>query len=557
MKIDELFIYFDDLTRFARSKCASDADAEDLVSDTFVAALTCLNRGGDIAYPKTWLTNTFLHKYNSALRKKYGAPEIVNCDTLAELPCGDRSIEEVGETDEEAGLRREVAYLAKVHRETVLRYYFAGESVAQIARTMHVSEGTVKSRLFAGRGQIRKGLDTMTYQDNLNTLPAKLHLSASGSQGPHLEPYSLTDGDLLAQNILVAAYEKPLTPVEIARKLGVPTAYVEPVLEKLTNGELMQTTDGGRYFTDMILFMPEDMLSRYDMQRSFVDEHFDRFWKPIARMLDTIAEQDFYKILNPRQQKKLERYAILYVLQHFTYESMTDLCGTSSYGSQPMRKDGGKWTAQATVFPPAFDESGLEDYIYCTICGGHRTTAKDEEYLGAKGLALFEFDTRFKDCREKASCGWETYMESMRKLLWCIRQGIPLDTPEAELPSGLIESIPVFVEGGILARENGTLTVDLPTIYYKDHWNVLMPIIHKAKDALLADLTDDFVNFLRGTAVTLPEHLRNSPNVPEYLRYELSHLCIEMAVVYGAYERGLHLHDVDYACPPMLFLYVE
>ncbi len=558
MNIDELLLYYHDLTRFAHTKCTSDADAEDLVSDTFVAALTFLSRGGDIAYPKTWLFNTFLHKYNAALRKKYGAPDIVTCDTLADIPCGDRPVEEVctDETDEEAELRREVAYLASVTRETVLRYYFAGESVAQIANSTGVSEGTVKSRLFAGRGQIRKGLNTMTNQDNRNNLPSKLHLSASGSQGRHLEPYSLTANNPLAQNILVAAYEKPLSPVDIARKLGVPTAYIEPVLEQLTDGELMQTTDGGRYYTDLILYTPEDLLSRYAMQQTFVDTHFDRFWQPLALLLEKTAAQDFYNILNPRQQKKLEQYALLYVLQHFTYESMANFCGTP-YGSQPMRKDGGQWIAQATVFPPIFDETKLEDYIYCTIRGGHRTTAKDEEYLGSKGLALFEFDTRFKDCTEKAACGWETYMESMRKLLWCVRQNIPLDTPEANLPSTLIESIPIFTEGGILARENGALTVDIPTIYYKDHWNVLMPLINEAKNALLADLTDDFVKFLRGTAVPLPEHLRNSPNVPEYLRYECSHLCIEMAVIRKAHERGLHLHDVDYPCPPMLLLYVE
>ena len=78
MKKDELLNYFDDLTRLARSKCTSDADAEDLVSETFLAALAFLNRGGDIQYPKTWLANTLMHKYNSALRKKYGAPEIVH-----------------------------------------------------------------------------------------------------------------------------------------------------------------------------------------------------------------------------------------------------------------------------------------------------------------------------------------------------------------------------------------------------------------------------------------------------------------------------------------------
>ncbi|MBQ7930463.1 MAG: sigma-70 family RNA polymerase sigma factor, partial [Clostridia bacterium] len=167
MKKDKLLNYFDDLTRLARSKCTSDADAEDLVSETFLAALAFLNRGGDIQYPKTWLANTLMHKYNSALRKKYGAPEIVSCDVLMEMSDPTGEIDAVGETDEEAELRREVAYLTRMNRDAVIRYYFAGESVAQIGQSLGVPEGTIKSRLFAGRKQIRKGLDIMAKQTQI------------------------------------------------------------------------------------------------------------------------------------------------------------------------------------------------------------------------------------------------------------------------------------------------------------------------------------------------------------------------------------------------------
>lgn len=170
MKKDELLNYFDDLTGLARSKCTSETDAEDLVSDTLVAALTYLERGGEILYPKTWLANTLMHKYNSALRKKYGSPEIIYCDVFSEMSDFSKisdptnALDMIYETDEEAELRREVAYLTRINREAVIRYYFVGESVSQIATSLGVPEGTIKSRLFAGRKQIRKGLDKMAKQ---------------------------------------------------------------------------------------------------------------------------------------------------------------------------------------------------------------------------------------------------------------------------------------------------------------------------------------------------------------------------------------------------------
>lgn len=564
MKKDELLNYFDDLTLLARSKCMSDADAEDLVSETFLAALAFLNHGGDIRYPKTCLANTLMHKYNSALRKKYGAPEIVSCDVLAEMSDPTVEIDAVGETDEEAELRREVAYLTRMNRDAVIRYYFAGESVSQIAESLGVPEGTVKSRLFAGRKQIRKGLDTMAKQTQIsgndyitNTIPSKLALMNSGPWGPNLEPISLVQNDLLAQNILINAYERPLTAVEIARTLSVPTAYIEPVLDKLVNGELMSKTDGDRYYTDCILYKPEDSLTRFDAQLKFVEGNFDRIWTILERMLKQISELDFYGKLNPRQQKKLERYAVMNAVQHFVNHGAGELYTVDN--NHPKRRDGGNWTAMAKVYPADFDLTRMDVMEPYSFLGGKRAAGRDEEYMGSKGLALFEFDTLFKDCGNDkfGGIGFEKYLNHIRKLLWCIYKGISLDADGTEIPAEMIECLPRYEETGILANEDGHWTVDLPALTGVEYWQMLVPVMSEAVNTLIPELGEAYVDFLRGTKINLPEHLKGSPNVPEYRLYGCSHNCILMATVMKACEKGLFLHDVDYCCPAMVFLYVE
>ena len=567
MKKDELLNYFDDLTRLAQSKCMSDADAEDLVSETFLAALAFLNRGGDIVYPKTWLANTLMHKYNSALRKKYGAPEIVNCDALAEMSdfSAMSAIDEIGETDEEAELRREVAYLTRLNREAVVRYYFAGESVSQIAESLGVPEGTIKSRLFAGRGQIRKGLDKMAKQhfttgttDPItNTIPSRLNVTNSGEFGPNMEPMSLVNDDLIAQNILINAYERPLTSVEIARTLGIPTAYIEPVLEKLVYGELMSKTDGDRYYTDCIIYKPEDSLTRFDAQLAFVDGSIDRFWAVLSEMLNRIAGLEFYAEMNPRQQKKLERYALMRAVQQFDSYGAKELFVTDN--NWPQRRDGGRWIALAHMYPADFDSSRLDYHNEYSFVGGHRSCGRDEEYMGSRGLAMFEFDTGFKDCGNDKfrGVGFNKYVAHMRKLLWCIYKNIPLDTKETNIPAEMIERLPKYEENGILSREDGKWTVDLPALTSAEYWQMLIPIIDEAREALIAELGGDYVEFLRGTKILLPEHLKGSPNIPDYRLYGCSHDCILMAVVRRLCEKQLFLHDVDYCCPAMVFLYVE
>ena len=80
MKNDEIIQCYDYLMRLAASKCNSQADAEDLVGDTMLAAFAYMYRGGTIEHPKTWLVNTLYHKHNDNLRKKYRSPITVCLD---------------------------------------------------------------------------------------------------------------------------------------------------------------------------------------------------------------------------------------------------------------------------------------------------------------------------------------------------------------------------------------------------------------------------------------------------------------------------------------------
>lgn len=72
MKNEEILDYYDYLMKLAMSKCDSQADAQDLVQDTILAAFAYMSKDRNIEYPKTWLSNTLYHKYNDALRKNIG-----------------------------------------------------------------------------------------------------------------------------------------------------------------------------------------------------------------------------------------------------------------------------------------------------------------------------------------------------------------------------------------------------------------------------------------------------------------------------------------------------
>ena len=172
MNTDAIIQYYDDLMRLAVSKCGSQTEAEDLVSDTMLAAFSYINKGGRIEHPKTWLANTLCHKYSDSLRKKYRAPITVNFDDAFEIPDEE---EEYFSSQDEAKIRKELNHLASITREVLICHYFGGQSVSDIAAGLGIPEGTVKSRLAAGRIRMKKGLETMETRENY--LPGRLYLS--------------------------------------------------------------------------------------------------------------------------------------------------------------------------------------------------------------------------------------------------------------------------------------------------------------------------------------------------------------------------------------------
>nr|MBQ4318036.1 RNA polymerase sigma factor [Clostridia bacterium] len=337
--IDNLLEYHACILRLAESKCKNRSDAEDLVSDTYLAALEHIRRGGSIEYPKTWLANTFMHKWNDSLRKRYRMPTVVNFDTLHDACDGEEHFAAEDSADDEAAeLRRRVLYLTRTTREVIVRHYFFGEELKSIARSLDIPEGTVKSRLAYGREQIRKGFGIM--ENYTNHIPQRLHVSNSGTSGRNMEPASLTDGDLIAQNLLILAYDKPLDIAELAKMIGIPTVYIEPIIDRLVDGELMVRTDSGKVYTDFIIIRPEDRISRFDAQLEFVHERYGVFRDVMRRMEDeTCGIAEKHLNLREGQLTKLRRYVVFKCLQNFAIHD------SSVNKPHPKRRDGGAWTA--------------------------------------------------------------------------------------------------------------------------------------------------------------------------------------------------------------------
>lgn len=542
MNKDEFIRYYDDLMRLAVSKCGSQTDAEDLVGDTMLAAFSYINKGGRIEHPKTWLANTLCHKYSDILRKKYRAPTTVNFEDSFEIPAEE---EEYFSSEDAAKIRKELNHIAYVNREVLIRYYFGTQSVSDIAAGLGIPEGTVKSRLATGRSQMKKGLETMETRENY--LPGKLYLSFGGSDGPNMEPISLVENDLIAQNLLILAYEKPITVSDLSKAIGIPTAYIEPIIKKLVDGELMAETASGKVYADFLITKPQDRLKNFKPQLDFVDRHFDTIWNIIAKMSAEISGFGFVSALESKQKTELDRYAVLKALQDFQH------CGTGKIEAPhfPKRRDGGWWFAQATAFDAGYNTKEYNEASEYAIQGGHRTS---ESFVdgGTRSVRLYEFDTTLWDSPHRYGGAFDLYFKYIIPLLWRIYTDKTIDD-SSEIPNEFISYIPSLERFGMLGNTQGKLRVAIPVLK-KSEYEKVNAAIKCATESLKTAIGEDFSAFVSSKKTPVPKHLTS---VPDLFRYGDATNYFAMTVVRKAYENGLHMKNVDYCCPPVVLVYDE
>ena len=542
MNKDEIIRYYDDLMRLAVSKCGSQTDAEDLVGDTMLAAFSYINKGGRIEHPKTWLANTLCHKYSDSLRKKYRAPTTVNFEDSFEIPAEE---EEYFSSEDAAKIRKELNHIAYVNREVLIRYYFGTQSVSDIAAGLGIPEGTVKSRLATGRSQMKKGLETMETRENY--LPGKLYLSFGGSDGPNMEPISLVENDLIAQNLLILAYEKPITVSDLSKAIGIPTAYIEPIIKKLVDGELMAETASGKVYADFLITKPQDRLKNFKPQLDFVDRHFDTIWNIIAKMSAEISGFGFVSALESKQKTELDRYAVLKALQDFQH------CGTGKIEAPhfPKRRDGGRWFAQATAFDAGYNTKEYNEASEYAIQGGHRTS---ESFVdsGTRSVRLYEFDTTLWDSPHRYGGAFDLYFKYIIPLLWRLYTDKTIDD-SSEIPNEFISYIPSLERFGMLGNTQGKLRVAIPVLK-KSEYEKVNAAIKCATESLKTAIGEDFSAFVSSKKTPVPKHLTS---VPDLFRYGDATNYFAMTVVRKAYENGLHMKNVDYCCPPVVLVYDE
>lgn len=238
---------------FCLKKTGNTVEAEDLTSDISVNILSQLQKGTIPKNFSAWVWRIAHNRYSAWAAGKHKRCKSVSGADISGLHfADDQSVEnEFVRREDLKLLRRELAFISSDYREIVLAYYIEDRSVKDIAKSLGLPEGTVKSKLFRSRNILKEGMSMAREFGIMSYRPENVGFIMNGISGNNNEPWSLIKR-ALCKNILLAAYRTPSTAEELSVELGVALPYMEDELRELTSATLLKK-NGSKYETNIFI----------------------------------------------------------------------------------------------------------------------------------------------------------------------------------------------------------------------------------------------------------------------------------------------------------------
>lgn len=514
-------------------------DLDVLVQDTFMALLMKLHKGETVEYPKGFLSAVLKNKYNGWLREKYKKDVVEYCDETMRDSCNvieDREREEL-QSEEYALVRREIGRLLRVYREVTVRHYVHGQTVDQIAMDLKIPRGTVLSRLSAARNQIKDGLQNTEKYSQISYEPKSVSLLIWGNVGLKEEPLSLIRSDM-ESNILILAYENPVSVRGIADTMGMPSAYIEQMIEILIAGELMGRTAGGLVYTRCFMQRYEDSFGDIPAQERLAEKYATQVWNIVWKHFEPLTKRTEFEEMSEKQKATLFLVLLNQMLAETVFKCRPNI---ENEPKLPERPNAGRWLATGMIFENGrgrdnkYDGSGPVHIGY------------SKEGNGICNCKLSDCQSLFGEAhwayrRLKYNC-------SLSDILRFYASFLPCDVmPENGL---LYELAPEFEKLGMLRREaDGKLRLDIPALTFEEeneYWN---PACEQIKKDLWELLSKEIKELWQSNKTRVPKHVDEA----QFFQYAGMLTAYVKAQLLAIVEQGLMPYPVVVGKTPLIYI---
>ena len=331
--------YMEKLFYFCLKKTGKNTEAEDLSQDIALHILSALNKGTVPTNFSAWVWQIARNRYCVWAKDKHDRTEAVTGADIGDYEIEDESenvVEGIIHSEQMALLRRELAFIKSDYRHIIVAYYIENLRVRDIAKSLALSESTVKQRLHRARMILKEGIDMAREFGVRSYKPEQItftnYCSAFGSKG---QPWSVLS-HALYKNIFLEAYGNPSTAQDLSLALGVALPYMEDELEFLTK-ETFLVKNENKYETNF------PIISRESIEKAFARQMKDS--SKVTGLLESLIDE--YTAI-------CESHGIRYYGRYQTYEDakwtllmkVLDKLTARIYSvsrERTERPDGGRW----------------------------------------------------------------------------------------------------------------------------------------------------------------------------------------------------------------------
>ena len=259
------------------SKLYNKSDAEDLAQDIIYAVLKSVHRleRDEAFFGYLWRTAENLLQARIRSKNRFTIVSEEDYQGVCYITPEDEFIK----CEELNLLRRELSLLSDRYREVTVAYYIHGKSCSQISAELKLSNEMVKYYLFKTRKILKEGI-AMTREFGEKSYDPQVF--KPGFWGGCSTPYFDLFKRRLPGNIVLSAYNTPVSISELAVELGVSTVYLEDEIEILERYELIKKV-GNKYQTNIIIFT--------DAYEKRVIEKFKPLYEKSAEMVNAFLTE--------------------------------------------------------------------------------------------------------------------------------------------------------------------------------------------------------------------------------------------------------------------------
>ncbi|HBS44751.1 MAG TPA: RNA polymerase subunit sigma-24 [Paenibacillus sp.] len=346
--------YIKSLYGFALNKTGTIAEAEELAGRITLEVYQALLKKSEFLDLNSYVFKIAHYVWAKFVSEKVKASNQMRIDDQ-EVMSGDEGFDEIIRQETAGALRREIAFLSHQQREIVIKYYYGGMKIIDIAAEMGLSSGTIKWHLFEAKKELKHKMNTIRSMGNLGINPIRMtglgHNGSPGNKGD--------TSDFLAtairQNIAFSTYHKPLTINEIAEELGISPVFIEDEIELLEEYGFMDKLPGRKYRTNMYIEDPSPMKSEvlYPLFKEYAEIAVEHYFKTFFSMGEVFQETGVYI---PGGDVNLLLWSLIpYAGNQLSFEELNRV---SHEEVSVSRKDGGHYAAHATMhreFDVSFD----------------------------------------------------------------------------------------------------------------------------------------------------------------------------------------------------------